>query len=214
MEGRVFLYNPSAQRIHAYATEEVVWKLSLAELYTPESFRLIMNGLQSDTSGGVGRLAPTRVDAIDKEGELVPTELSAAFVYEHGTPAAIVLMFTDLRDRVRAEERLAEAQRKLEFSQQQAVLAELAGTAAHELNQPLTSMMAYGEMLKKRSEEGSFAAKAARTMLGEAERMAKIVKKIGRITHYETTSYVGSQRIFDLERASVSEPPPDGSKKR
>jgi len=36
--------------------------------------------------------------------------------------------------------------------------------------------------------------------------MAGIVKKIGKITRYETTAYVGTKRIVDLDRAS--DPPP------
>ena len=82
------------------------------------------------------------------------------------------------------------------------MLAELAGTAAHELNQPLTSMMAYAELLLRQSEPESSGWKAAKVLIREAERMAEIVKKIGRITRYETTSYVGQQKIFDLDRAA------------
>ena len=37
---------------------------------------------------------------------------------------------------------------------------------------------------------------------GEAERMAEIVRKIGKITRYETKSYVGRQKILDLDKAS------------
>jgi hypothetical protein len=36
----------------------------------------------------------------------------------------------------------------------------------------------------------------------EADRMAEIVRKIGKITKYETKSYVGKQKILDLDRAS------------
>jgi hypothetical protein len=36
----------------------------------------------------------------------------------------------------------------------------------------------------------------------EAERMAEIVRKIGRITRYETKAYMGSQQILDLDKAS------------
>ncbi len=51
----------------------------------------------------------------------------------------------------------------------------------------------------------------------DAERMAEIVRKIGKITKYETKSYVGKQKILDLDRASeevtpsaerTSPPPP------
>ena len=36
----------------------------------------------------------------------------------------------------------------------------------------------------------------------EGERMADIVRKIGRITRYETKNYVGNTMIVDLDRAS------------
>ena len=36
--------------------------------------------------------------------------------------------------------------------------------------------------------------------------MAEIVRKIGRITRYETKSYVGSSKILDLERSSEEDP--------
>jgi hypothetical protein len=39
----------------------------------------------------------------------------------------------------------------------------------------------------------------------EAERMAEIVRKIGKITRYETKSYVGAARILDLDKASSHE---------
>ena len=52
--------------------------------------------------------------------------------------------------------------------------------------------------------------RAAEAMLSEAERMADIVKKIGKMTKYETKSYVGEQRIIDLDKASQSEPPTVG----
>jgi hypothetical protein len=45
--------------------------------------------------------------------------------------------------------------------------------------------------------------------------MAEIVRKIGKITKYETKSYVGKQNILDLDRASDSTAPapaPEGSR--
>jgi signal transduction histidine kinase len=144
------------------------------------------------------------LDLLDVRGQPIPVQLSASLIYEHDEPSAIVLIFADLRDQIRVEQRLAEAQKKLAFTEKQAVLAELAGTAAHELNQPLTSMMAYAELLLRKSEADSTGAKVAEVLIREAERMAEIVRKIGKITRYETTSYVGGQKIFDLDRASES----------
>ena len=53
---------------------------------------------------------------------------------------------------------------------------------------------------------GWFSNYIARRIEAEAERMAEIVRKIGKITKYETKSYVGAQKILDLDRAAQDDP--------
>jgi len=202
MEQCVRLFNASAARITGYHESDVVGAVTLVDLLGRATAELVTQRVRSAEHGGTGRLEPTMLDLLDIHGTRIPVQLSASLIYEKGEPSAIVLIFADLRDRIRVEERLAEAQKKLAFTEKQGVLAELAGTAAHELNQPLTSMMAYAELLLRQSEPESSGAKAARVLIREAERMAEIVRKIGKITRYETTSYVGHQKIFDLDRAA------------
>lgn len=204
MEQRVVLFNPSAERISGRHVSDALGHLKLEDLLGRASAELVTQRLLAPEHGGEGRLEPTMLDLFDIHESRIPVQLSASLIYEHGEPSAIVLIFADLRDRIRVEERLAEAQKKLAFTEKQGVLAELAGTAAHELNQPLTSMMAYAELLLRQSEADSSGAKAAQVLIREAERMADIVRKIGKITRYETTSYVGHQKIFDLDRAADS----------
>jgi signal transduction histidine kinase len=91
------------------------------------------------------------------------------------------------------------------------LLAELAGATAHELNQPLTSVMGYAELLMRKVEKDSPPYRAAHVIQSEAQRMAEIVRKIGKLTRYETKSYVGEQRILDLDRAAADEPDGRGS---
>ncbi|HVJ94513.1 MAG TPA: hypothetical protein VM580_32220, partial [Labilithrix sp.] len=69
-------------------------------------------------------------------------------------------------------------------------------------NQPLTSVRNYATLLRRLLEAGTPASSAAEVIEGESERMAEIVRKIGTITKYETKSYVGKQKILDLDRAS------------
>ncbi|MGB3052253.1 MAG: PAS domain S-box protein [Polyangiales bacterium] len=202
MEQRVRLFNASAARITGHHESDVIGTGKLEDLLGRATTELVTQRVLSADHGGTGRLEPTMLDLLDIHGTRIPVQLSASLIYEQGEPSAIVLIFADLRDRIRVEERLAEAQKKLAFTEKQGVLAELAGTAAHELNQPLTSMMAYAELLLRQSEPDSSGAKAARVLIREAERMAEIVRKIGKITRYETTSYVGHQKIFDLDRAA------------
>jgi DNA-binding response OmpR family regulator len=83
-----------------------------------------------------------------------------------------------------------------------AALAELAGAAAHELNQPLTSVLGYAELLELRLVGDATCMKAVRMIREQSERMATIVRRIGRITRYETKGYAGHTRIIDLEQAA------------
>jgi PAS domain S-box-containing protein len=206
LSGTIILYNKSAERIYGHTREEVLGKMHVSKLYPESGAKEVMRRIRSSDWGGVGRLDNMRSFAIDKHGHRIPTSLSAAMIYEHGQPTATVGIFTDLRERLQTEERLAQTQQKLEVSEKQALLAELAGTAAHELNQPLTSVMGYGELLIRRLAAGTPERNAAQVIMQEAERMANLVRKIGKITRYETKSYVGDQRILDLDRAADDEP--------
>jgi signal transduction histidine kinase len=105
------------------------------------------------------------------------------------------------------EQRLLEAQQKLQQSEKQAVVAELAGATAHELNQPLTAIMGYVGLMERQGPSDTSQLRAIAGILSEAERMASIVKRIGKITRYETTDYVGNQRIVDLKLASPESNP-------
>jgi signal transduction histidine kinase len=138
----------------------------------------------------------------------VPVLLSASLIYDGKVPVGSVGIFTDLRERMRMERRLQQAQDQLLAQERQAIVAELAGAAAHELNQPLTSVMAYAELLMRKLEPPKDEAtdtptwNAAQVIFTQAERMAEIVRKIGKITKYETKSYVGRARILDLDKAA------------
>jgi signal transduction histidine kinase len=109
---------------------------------------------------------------------------------------------TDLRDRLRMEASLSEAREELRQREKQALIAELAGAAAHELNQPLTSVLGYAEIMRRRAKLGQPITRETDAITSEAERMAEIVRKIGKITKYETKAYVGEAKIIDIEKSS------------
>jgi PAS domain S-box-containing protein len=203
MRGKILLFNTGAERIYGYSQSDVIQKMHVTQLYPPGGAAEVMRLLRSPTHGGPGRLEQIRFEALDKDGKRVPINLSAAMILDElGKPYATVGIFGDLREKLRVEERLAQAQEKLALSEKQALIAELAGTAAHELNQPLTSVMGYAELLIRKVVAGSPEHRAASVIVKEAERMADIVRKIGKITKYETKSYVGAQKILDLDRAA------------
>ncbi|MCA9639551.1 MAG: PAS domain S-box protein, partial [Myxococcales bacterium] len=156
----------------------------------------------SPEHSGAGLLEDYRVDMLSRTGETIQVKLSAALILENGEPVGSVGIFTDIRERLRMEARLTRAQDELRVRERQSIVAELAGTAAHELNQPLTSVIGYAELLRRHLDRGGQLYNAAGVIITEAERMAEIVRKIGKITRYETKSYVGGARILDLDKSS------------
>lgn len=203
VEGRIILFNRAAEHILGYPAREVVGRMSMAAFYPAGEADDILRRLRSESYGGRGRLELVRKDLVSKSGELVPVNLTASIIYEGDREVATVGIFTDLRERMKMEEKLNFVQQKLRMTERQAVAMELAGAAAHELNQPLTSILGYAEILKRRVPEGDPNRKAADVICRETERMAAIVKKIGQITAYDTRPYVGGSQILAIEQPSV-----------
>ena len=208
MQGTIILFNKGAQQLYGYRAEDAIGKLNVRSLYPENGARQVMRLLRARSHGGPGRLEPVRIDAVNAQGTVFPISLTAAIIYEGTKPTHTFGIFTDLRERVRFEKQLEQAQQKLAVSEKQAILAELAGATAHELNQPLTSVMGYAELLLRRLTSDSPMYHAAEVIHGQSARMAEIVRKIGKLTRYETTSYVGDQRILDLDRSAADSVPP------
>lgn len=207
LHGRIILFNQGAERLFGYRARDVIGKIPVWELYGSGGAQQVMRMLRSTSYGGVGRLEQTRREVRVAGGEVVPVSLTASTLYEGEREVATVGILTDLRERIRMEQRLLDAQQKLQLSEKQALVAELAGAAAHELNQPLTSILWSAGMLQPLSSPDPKFLRAISVILSESERMAGIVKKIGKITKYETTDYVGGARMLDLERAASESNP-------
>jgi PAS domain S-box-containing protein len=202
MQGRIILFNKGAEALFGYGAPQALSGMHVNQLYPNGVAQRIMKQLRSPELGGRGRLSVCRQDVVNRTGQLVPVNMTASIVYEGGREVASVGIFTDLRDRMELERKLSDVETRLEESEKNAVIVALAGTAAHELNQPLTSVMGYAELLKRRLKEEDTSYKPVDIIYREAERMAEIVRKIGRITRYETKAYMGSQQILDLDKAS------------
>lgn len=205
MEGTILLFNRAAERVTGYEAREAVGRMNVRDLYPTGLATQVMRLIHAREHGGPGRLESYRTEVRARDGQRVPVALSAALILEKGKPVGSVGVFTDLRDRMQMEARLSEAQEELRAREKQALIAELAGAAAHELNQPLTSVLGYAELIRRRLGDSAAVDSAAKVILTEGERMADIVRKIGKITRYETKSYVGTAKILDLDRSSDDE---------
>lgn len=206
--GRVLVFNRAAERVYGKSAQEMVGS-DVRGLYPTGGAQKVMKLIRA----GGGRIEGVRTEIVDASGATVPVSLSASLLMDGARIEGTVGIFTDLREKMRMEARLHQAQEQILAQERQSIIAELAGAAAHELNQPLTTVVMSAELLKRKLEADSPAFSVAEVIHTEAERMAEIVRKIGKITKYETKSYVGRARILDLDKASEEKgfPPTESS---
>ena len=127
MQGRVLLSNHAAERLYRTTAPDLLAS-NAADLYPDGRAREIMAKLRA----GGGRLEGLQTEVLDATGEVVPVLLSASLIYDGDTPMGSVVVLTDIREKMRMEQRLPQAQDQILAQERQAIVAELAGAAAHE----------------------------------------------------------------------------------
>lgn len=199
--GAIFVMNTAAQKILGYGPNEFIG-LTLADLYSEGDLNRTQRLIGDPTVGGIGVLYRHKSVLLDKSGNEIPVEISASTVFEEEEEVATVSFFVDQRHRIEMQEQLQVAHRSLEETQKKALVSELAGAAAHELNQPLTGLFGYVELLSRKMEGNE---KVFASITKELNRIAEVVRKFGAITEYRTKPYVAGTQIIDLDLSSEAE---------
>ncbi len=198
MKGWIIIFNQGAERILGYKAEEVIHKIHITELYAEGEAYEIMKKLRSEDYGGVGKLATaTRVTLIDKSGQEVPANLSAAIIYdEDGNEMASVGIFTDLREKLTMERELKEAQLQLIQSDKMASLGKLAAGVAHEINNPLGGILMLASMLLEEASEEDPAREDLKHIVEQTLRCKEIVKGLLEFSRQSRDD----MSLFDIKR--------------
>ena len=120
-----------------------------------------------------------------------------------GEDGMTLLTMRDVTEERITARRLIDAQARIIEHEKKSAMMEVAGGAAHELNQPLTSVMASTTMLRRlMTNIKDSPLRLVETIEKESERMASIIRRLSKLTEYTTKTYVGKARIIDLDAVS------------
>jgi PAS domain S-box-containing protein len=192
-KGRILLMNPAAETLFGY-TFNPTHDLNIRDLYPGGVAQKIMKDLRSIHRGGPGKLTSTKVNIQTSSGELIPVEMTAAIIYEDDLEMATMGIYNDLRERIALDKKLKDAEAQLIQSEKMASLGRLAAGVAHEINNPLTGIVLYGNMMLEKIDADSPVRSSLGCILEDAERCKDIVQHLLTYSRQAGTS----QELFTL----------------
>ncbi|MCP4746054.1 MAG: PAS domain S-box protein [Desulfobacteraceae bacterium] len=176
-KGRVLLMNPAAKELFGHDFQ-TAGRLNVWELYPEGTAKKIMKKLRDDSYGGRGKLPLTQVDIRTASGKTIPVEMTAGIIYEESRELATMGIFNDLREKMSINKKLKEAEAQVIQSEKLASLGRLAAGVAHEINNPLTGILMYGNMMLEKIEDNDPFHSYLNYVLEDAERCQDIVKNL------------------------------------
>ncbi len=174
--GRVVEFNPMAERLFGYRREQAIGQ-ALGELVVPPALRERHRaGFRRYVETGEARLIGTRIEieAMRADGSTFPVEMTMT---EAAVPGARLFAahIRDLSERRAAEAAAAAQRERMQGLEKLSALGTLLGGVSHELNNPLSIILAQSTLLLEKAREPDMKRRAER-IHGAAERCARILK--------------------------------------
>ncbi|MBW2623025.1 MAG: PAS domain-containing protein [Deltaproteobacteria bacterium] len=176
--GDIMLMNPAAEDLFGYEQSDAVVNITFEDLYEPGVAEKIMRRLRAKRSNGQGKLLSTNTTTISASGEKIPVELNASIIYEKDAEVATVIIFKDLRQLIAMEKNLKESRAQMVQAEKMVSLGKLAAGVAHEINNPLTGILLYANMVLDSLDEGDTRRKELQYVLEDVNRCSEIVKNL------------------------------------
>ena len=162
--GTMVLFNEAAQKVFGYSTEEAVGKsviMLLPEHYRTSHQLSLERVLQSTNSTIAGNIAD--IEGLKKDGQHFPMELSLS-VSGIDNNRIITEIIRDISERKVMQAQLVEAEK-------QASVSLIAGSIGHELNNVVTSLKGFAELLQKTPGDKQLAEECAGVFAVESQRL-------------------------------------------
>jgi len=174
-KGKVLIFNEGMERLTGYSAEEIINTGHLSSFYDIETAKENMRKMRSNLYGPPGKLNPTSMTITTKSGKKIPVTLSASIITIDGKEVGSVGVFTDMREILEMRKELKQAHLQLVQSEKIASVGRMAAGVAHEINNPLSGILIYAELLKEALQNNPQHLKDIQEIIDQTLRCKKIV---------------------------------------
>ncbi len=166
--------SPAVESILGYTPSEIIGK-SIQEIIHKEDLQFVMARFQKALSG---IKIPTEYRVYKKSGEVCWVYSSSNPIFDEKGVCGIQCLLTNIDDRKRAEEEKKGLEKKLLRSQKMEAIGLLAGGVAHDLNNVLSGVINYPELLLMNLPAESPMKKSLQVIMNSGLKAAAIVQDL------------------------------------
>jgi len=197
-KGNVLIFNEGMEQLTGFSANEIMEKGHLSNFYNIDLAKENMKKMRSHEHGPFGKLNPTSMNITTKDGGEVPITLSASIMTINGEETGSIGIFTDMREVLKMRKDLEEAHLQLIESERIATVGKMGAGVAHEINNPLSGILIYAELLKESLKSNTQHLSDVQEIIDQTLRCKKIVSELlefSRQSVGKTTSFSAKNLI-------------------
>lgn len=171
-----------------YSPEEA-YRLNFLDLVAPQYKELVATNYERRLGGE--NISPYEIEVIKKDGGRVTAEITASRIEYEGRLATLVIV-RDITEPKRLREQLLQ-------SEKLAAIGQLVSGVAHELNNPLASVLGFSQLILMRSNLDEKTRSYLKKVYSEAERTTHIVRNLLAFArqHKPGKVYIDANQVLD-----------------